>query len=298
MLTESSILSGSDFQTLAEVSYCTINKLQQLPIDSFPKHPIVVDTDPDSSSILSVFNGSPDQLCGVTRIFCYGDSVESFHKKGIRLFGSNLKIIVHNSDEEFSIDYLPLVESNQIRALYAQNVTFYHPKLTGIPIGLANPWWKHGKREFAKILNEKSEYINNKKRRLYVNFSTTTHPVRQYYRNVLIENGFDVRDLDSHLTQHQYIDRILESTHVFCPRGNGYDTHRFWEALYCGANPVLFESDLIPVHKHFRPVVLRDITDLVKLSKDLLDQPSTIAIKTCNDERLTSSYWRKAILAN
>ena len=63
-----------------------------------------------------------------------------------------------------------------------------------------------------------------------------------------------------HIKRHKY---------VASPRGNGIDTHRFWEALYLGAIPVVESSPLDPLYQsagalvvdswtHVTPTLLRD----------------------------------------
>lgn len=43
------------------------------------------------------------------------------------------------------------------------------------------------------------------------------------------------------------IHRLMRrSLFVACPRGNGLDTHRFWESTYLGAIPIILKADKIP----------------------------------------------------
>jgi len=35
----------------------------------------------------------------------------------------------------------------------------------------------------------------------------------------------------------------VNSSHALCPRGNGIDTHRLWEAIYSGTTAILREQD-------------------------------------------------------
>ncbi len=71
----------------------------------------------------------------------------------------------------------------------------------------------------------------------------TTEPKRfadcppKQIRNLMRRNG--------HLSGHY--SRLSEYKFWICPRGNGLDTHRAWEALYVGAVPVIKRSGLDPL---------------------------------------------------
>jgi len=52
---------------------------------------------------------------------------------------------------------------------------------------------------------------------------------------------------------HSYMRRSLM---VACPRGNGLDTHRFWESLYLGALPVILKRNSISEYKKWPRVEL------------------------------------------
>ena len=37
---------------------------------------------------------------------------------------------------------------------------------------------------------------------------------------------------------HSFYRQLSQSKFALCPSGNGFDTHRFWQALYLGCLPV------------------------------------------------------------
>jgi hypothetical protein len=49
----------------------------------------------------------------------------------------------------------------------------------------------------------------------------------------------------------KYMDTIGNSRFVFCPRGNGIDTHRFYETVLMGAIPVVENSTLFSIFERF-----------------------------------------------
>ena len=55
---------------------------------------------------------------------------------------------------------------------------------------------------------------------------------------------------------------IMRHRMVLCPRGNGLDTHRTWEALYLGRVPVVKASEMDATFERLPVIVLNDWADL------------------------------------
>jgi hypothetical protein len=68
-----------------------------------------------------------------------------------------------------------------------------------------------------------------------------------HFERVELNSWSNIRDSRLHFVLEQIPPKklaLLASTFRFvaCPRGNGTDTHRFWETLYRGSIPVVKES--------------------------------------------------------
>ena len=74
--------------------------------------------------------------------------------------------------------------------------------------------------------------------------------------------------LDTRVTAWRYAKVASSYSYVLCPRGNGLDTHRFWETLYRGSVPVVLESPWsLALQAQGVPVVsLKSWKDLKNLS--------------------------------
>lgn len=138
-------------------------------------------------------------------------------------------LITHNSDNNITEEFLPLLRNPLLIRWFAQNVLIIHPKLVPIPIGIANKEWEHGDidglvRNMVFVTPDKF---------LYRNFGVSTHFAR--------------KDIIEHLTQEMsprvefttYLKEIRRHEFILCPQGNGVDTHRLWETWYLGRIPVL-----------------------------------------------------------
>ena len=157
-------------------------------------------------------------------------------------------LYIHNSDHAFTNEHVQLLYTDNIKKIYCQNIDInlqnvsekIKDKLTLLPIGIANSMWTHGNLlELYSVMAE--TYKIKKKNNIYVNINPNTF----YYRKILLDkinekNNFKLS------SGKPYIDYLKElSSHYFCLclRGNGIDTHRFWESLYLGVIPVIINNN-------------------------------------------------------
>lgn len=118
-----------------------------------------------------------------------------------------------------------------------------------IPLGLTNPTSDTslhpvlGNPELiATVMAEPSV---EQKLALYANFDSATAPK---HRSAVAEKcdslDYVVVGNSDYTAEGRtaYLRQMRDYRLVVCPRGNGLDTHRFWEALYVGAIPVVLSN--------------------------------------------------------
>ena len=108
--------------------------------------------------------------------------------------------------------------------------------------------------------------------------AVSTHPAVQHLPLERSPAGFS-----------RYLTALSKSMFCICPRGNGIDTHRFWESLYMGCIPVIKAEHLLACHADLPCLVLDDWTDLANV--DLSGEWHRIRAQTYNFLPLTVSYW-------
>tara|TARA_R100000008_G_scaffold65847_1_gene42810 strand:+ start:2800 stop:3594 length:795 start_codon:yes stop_codon:yes gene_type:complete len=177
------------------------------------------------------------------------------------LFTHNTDVsIVENNDIFQSV-----LNNPQVKRWYSQNVSYEHPKLFSIPIGLANPKWAHGnpdKMDFA--INE-----NYKKNNMvYCNFDIGTNPPER--TKCLEETGLK---LPKRVPIEKYLEEMGRSYFCLSPNGNGIDCHKHWEALYLKTIPIVTKSINIDCYSQFPFLVIDDWQDYknLNLSKELYE---------------------------
>ncbi len=110
--------------------------------------------------------------------------------------------------------------------------------MQGIPIGLANPMFPHGN------LSVFVEACRSMKKRpaLFCEGIGNTHSSRRALFEAAEKAGISAA-LATRRSYPAYLNGLVNSSHALCPRGNGIDTHRLWEATYSGTTPIVQERD-------------------------------------------------------
>lgn len=178
-------------------------------------------------------------------------------------------IYTHNSDHHFNKIYKKLVDSEQILHIYAQNIDYpeYNNKLTLLPIGIANSMWVHG--DIVSLYTViKETYKNNRIKSIYVNINPNTYNYRREILDKIVETK--CYDLSSGKPYIEYLRELAEHRFCLCIRGNGVDTHRFWESLYLGVIPVIINNNTTRCENFIKYLQELDIP-FVEIKNDDLD---------------------------
>lgn len=180
--------------------------------------------------------------------FCKTDFVDWFfaHEAPRRDF----VLFSHNSDIAVDASFARHLRNRKLRAWYAANVAYEHPKLRAVPLGIAGPSWPHGDADALRRVQlrapEKSTLVD-------VSFSVGTNPLERRY--CIEQTGLEPAPARPY---EVYLEALASAWFALCPRGHGIDTHRTWEALYLRTIPVVTRSILSDQHPDLPLVVLDD----------------------------------------
>src|SRR6266536_2336954 len=86
--------------------------------------------------------------------FCKADFVDYFFARHVPK--SDFVLFSHNSDILVGAQFGRHLRHRRLRAWFATNVNFEHPKLRAIPIGIANPRWPHGDTDVLRRVQRQS----------------------------------------------------------------------------------------------------------------------------------------------
>lgn len=173
--------------------------------------------------------GFPNSIAGKPRIiFLYTDWLAQFKSILLPKINWPFVLITHNADHSAPNAYYEILENPYLIRWFGMNVDSHHPKLTPIPIGIANPQWPHGNIE---ILNKVRDSQVEKTGIGYCNFDANTHGSRREILQIVQKYPW-ISFEKNMLAFDAYLMHLKSFEYVISPRGNSVDCHRIWESLY------------------------------------------------------------------
>lgn len=177
------------------------------------------------------------KLTKAESIFCRSDLLENFLENYSELIKAKI-LVCGRSDRDFI--EVPSNLPTTIRALFLQNSFVSDNEfIYTLPIGLENLCI--GINGDPKLLisiktNPKTE------NKILAGPYSLTHPVREEFANMYGSSKGVLTILQNKLLPKKYAQIVSNYFFVLALRGNGVDTHRFWETLYRGGIPIVIES--------------------------------------------------------
>ena len=244
---------------------------------------------------------------GRSVIFCKTEllNAEFAHIKKIK---NEVVLISGNSDDEINENLVSKMPGNII-AWYCQNNLVNNPRLISIPIGLENTFpnkrkkhgigWPHALSK-VQLLGGKNEEADSHQpsKFLYANFNVQTNAVhRGPIMDVCKKTSFIDWD-EPNLNYDDFIEKVLDHEAIVCPAGNGIDTHRLYEILYCKRIPVTIKIGDYAIYKDLYeklPIVILHSVDELENEKKIRELISIARQKSFNNKLLDFNYWKNLI---
>ena len=232
-----------------------------------------------------------EMLRGRSSIFVYTHLVSSFLERVLPRLEHRFVLITHNSDHGVDERFRPALNDPRITHWFAQNVAMRHPKLTPLPIGVANAQWPHG--DLGTLLSVAATAAGPRRDLVYANFDTRTNPS---VRVPLLQRLQDRSCIWSGPPRAypEYLSEMAGFRWVISPPGNGIDCHRTWEACYLGVTPVVARTAHGALLHDGLPIAqLETLGDLSLPALSNAEGASTFG--HANIARLRMSYWRDSL---
>ncbi len=222
-------------------------------------------------------------------IYCKTDYIDELFYNIRSSNFKNLKLITHQADISIDKKLIYKLPKN-FTHWYAINKNADSINLNSIPIGLAGNFSEKNLhiKDF-KNLQIPNFDLNAKKKKVYINFKKNTNTKE---RNKAIE---DLKNFDNaffsepNLSKDEYKTNLQKFAFVLCPWGNGFDTHRIWEALYSGSIPIVKRHYAFEYLDDLPVLFINDYTDLYNL--DLEQYINEFDDKQYNYDKLFLNYW-------
>jgi len=206
-------------------------------------------------------------------------------------FGSSLEakvIIAGNSDTEFHSQFtLP----KSIKCLLLQNSFISdNQKVFTLPIGLEN--YRLGVNGDPKNITQTA--LNRARPKTLFGPFGDTHPVRAQVRDEFMTPSENWDFFEGHITPADFNRLSANYQFVACVRGNGIDTHRFWETLYRGRIPIVAEDNWSESLNHLN-LPFAKISSWEKSEVSRVTSKSFVEVQPEKLSSLWMPYWRDFI---
>ena len=203
----------------------------------------------------------------------------------------NLKLITSQDDLKIDNQILRKLPPN-INIWFSINIDTKSTKVFSIPLGLANNYDKNLNVEDYNEANFTNNFYDLKENLLYLNFNKNTNSKERGEIYDKFSAFSWVKSTNFNLLKEDYLNDLSSSNFVFCPPGNGIDTHRMWETLYAGSIPVVKKSyhtlsfSELPIfyYETFLDVSEESLLDFLHAQKKI------------NLETLNLDYWKNKFL--
>ena len=233
---------------------------------------------PVISDYLPNFSGGELIFCKTDYILLLKQVLDAHIKKTIPL-----TIITHDSDYPVTDE---LVRAFSDRSVCWWGMNCESEYANPIPIGIAN--------SYCPITLKNDNFKKNSKptRLLYLNHRSSTNPdAREWlYSHFKNESWCTVRYPFSDGAIHEYREEMTDHKFILCPRGNGIDTHRLWEAMYCGVIPVVVRHRTHSNLERNLPILFVDHYKQVN-EQLLVDTYEHYQSREWNLDMLSVSWW-------
>jgi hypothetical protein len=186
------------------------------------------------------------------------------------------------------------------RLIFCINRNTNKQNVFGLPLGITNDCSDspiHLIYSNKKIMVEVFSENIIKDNLAYINFNVNTFPVE---RHLIIRMFSGISKIgiseDTIEGRTKYLREIKSSKFVFCPRGNGIDTHRIWETLYMGSFPIVKYEE---THHLFTDLPILFVNNWNEIDENYLNiKYNEMINKDWNMDKLKQSFWNKFIETN
>ena len=182
-----------------------------------------------------------------------------------------------------------------LKRWFARHATIKNPKVEGVPVGLQEP--------ITPVLGntikifEKSQESKNNKNLVYLCWRDETFSGRKKVRDLYKDKSWVTVDPVSREEAgfDRYLDGLYNHKFVLCPRGNGPESIRMWEALVLRSIPIVERSQAMSYFEHL-PILWVDSWNTILTESYLEEKYEEIMNKEFDLGPLTVSYWADKII--
>jgi hypothetical protein len=184
-------------------------------------------------------------------------------------------IVIHCSDLSLPPDIFDTVWAvNPGLRVWMANNLMGHPRVRSLPLGDQNRQWKGGSATLEPPVAILRTPPEDRPGGIFASWRWDTNTCRPIWfeacRQMIVQGRRSDISLFRYLSPEDYATEIRSCRAALCPPGNGYDTHRVWEALYMGIWPILENNQhtraLIQEYPTLPVLIVNTVEDLETLA--------------------------------
>lgn len=179
------------------------------------------------------------------------------------------KVIIGDDDDAQSAETLRVLrEYSQV--IQSVNLVEKQEGFAALPLGLESPSYRSGGR-LREFKNEPSNDVKDRPISFIVAWNPNTNNYKRSEPMKVFKMAADTFISQKRITASTLHQLMRRSLFVPCPRGNGVDSHRIWEALYLGSIPVLLREDVFPALAEWPIWIVDSWSDVLDFSRSKLE---------------------------
>lgn len=280
---DTQVINSFNFARFADVVYSEVVSFNQYESSIRTKNTEVIRTEGDlifyRTKNIDLFEGCVifANTINIKNLFYYLNKVKDL---------KNLQLITHQTDIEIDKGLFDL-KPTCISKWYSPNITYNHPDLIPIPLGIANDY---SRKNLTSKYFLPNKIINQKINKIYINFVKNTNEKKRSELMEYFKNKNYVTFDNPNLDLNRYKEKLQSHKFVLCPPGNGLDTHRMWETLYVNSVPVV-EKNISSTQYSGLPIIFYE--NIEEINIDSLNEK----YKSLNysNEMLNIKWWENKI---
>ena len=121
---------------------------------------------------------------------------------------------------------------------FAVNAVHQAVDLIPLPLGVNNSYILKFPQE-DDFIDKNLQDINKKQKKFYLNFNMNTNPFHRLHTILSMAFKKDTVIKPANISKTEYLNDLEKYKYIICPLGNGFDSHRIWEAIYSNSIAVV-----------------------------------------------------------
>lgn len=201
----------------------------------------------------------PEEVKNGQVVFVKTDLLDIFLAHVLPRIPTSFVLITGHSDLSPSLGAMEWIQSEpRIVRWYALNIPWDDFKTQPIPLGLSEPDRPIGDQDIVEECMGKIPAVKTKG--VFFPSVAPTHPIRQQL--VDLDHPFLCK-CNQRLSYRDYLTELSKHKYVLCPRGNGIDVHRVYEAILMRTIPIYFSDHVPALFRKLPVVIVQSIQDLM-----------------------------------